>query len=177
MLQAELETTKLREIRVREAKAAEEKAAQDKIIAENTREALFLRRRDLQVSRLGAAVTNANFTNVDAIRTNPFHFRKLGLAIVRTQFTRMINDKVALFGGELAPLYVHIEDVDRFTSTGETVLLAFRVIERGEVERSYGSLPELIVSAIKSEPVFSDYVGAYTCPDNDCLRVFDPPPT
>ena len=88
----------------------------------------------------------------------------------------MVSEKLALFGNDLAPIFVHIEDVDRFTRTGETVMLAFRVIERGEVERSYGSLPELIVSALKSEPIFGDYVGAYTCPGDDCQHIFDPPP-
>ena len=123
-------------------------------------------------------MTAANFTLVNDVRTNPYHFRKLGLAVMRTQFNRMVSDKVALFGNELAPVFVHMNDVDRFTRTGETVMLAVRVIERGEVERSYGSLPEIILSALKAEPIFGDYVGAYTCPADDCGRIFDAaPPT
>ena len=90
----------------------------------------------------------------------------------------MVSDKVALFGNELAPVVVHMEDVDRFTKAGEEVMLAFKVIERGEVERSYGSLPDIVLSALKEEPIFGDYVGAYTCPKGDCERLFDaPPPT
>ena len=154
----------------RDRTVSEAKAAQDKVAAEDAREQPFFDREDLQVSRLG---TETNFTFVDDVRTNPFHFRKLGLAIVRTQFDRMVS-----FGNDLAPVVVHIDDVDRFTRSGETVMLAFKVVERGEVERSYGSLPEIVVSAMKAAPIFGAYVGAYTCPGNDCMHVFDvPPPT
>ena len=175
--QAQLDEINSREARAREVKEAEEKAARDKLAAENAREAAFFGSRDLQATRLGAPVTAANITNLDAVRVNPFHFQKLGVTVVRTQFNRMVNEKVALFGNELAPVFVHITDVDRFTRSGETVLLAFRVIERGEVERSYGTLPEALMSLMKSEPIFGDYVGAYTCPGDDCTRVFDAPPT
>ena len=176
--QAQLDEINSREARAREVKEAEEKAARDKQAAEAARQAAFFGSRDLQVARLGAAVTAANFTTLDAVRTNPFHFRRLGLAIVRTQFNRMVTDKIAMFGNEMAPVFVHITDVDRFTRSGETVMLAMRVIERGEVERSYGSLPEILLSAMKSEPLFGDYVGAYTCLGDDCQRIFDTaPPT
>ena len=176
--QRQLDEIGNREARAKQVKDAEAKAVQDRVAAENAREKLFFDRRDLQVSRLGTEATAANFTFVDDVRTNPFHFRKLGLAVVRTQFNRMLNDRLALFGNDLAPVLVHIEDVDRFTRSGETVMLAFKVIERGEVERSYGSLPEILLSALKAEPIFGVYVGAYTCPGNDCTHVFDaPPPT
>ena len=146
--------------------------------AQNAREKAFFDRKDFQVSRLGAEVSSANFAAVADVRTNPFHFRKLGVAVIRTRFNRMVSDKVALFGNELAPVVVHMEDVDRFTKAGEEVMLAFKVIERGEVERSYGSLPDIVLSALKEEPIFGDYVGAYTCPKGDCERLFDaPPPT
>ena len=175
---AQLEEVRTREARARELKAAEEKAAQDKVVAENAREQLFFGRRDLQVSRLGVEVAPTNFALVQDVRTNPFHFRKLGVAVVRTQFNRMVTAKVALFGNDLAPILVHIEDVDRFTRSGETVMLAMKVVERGEVERSYGSVPEIVLSALKAEPIYGDYVGAYTCPGDDCNHVFDaPPPT
>ena len=112
------------------------------------------------------------------VRTNPFHFKKLGLAVLPTTFNRMVTDQIALFGNELAPVFVHIGDVDRFTTAGEVVLLALKVVDRGEVEHSYGSLPEMIVSALKAEPIYGDYVGAYTCPNGDCGHVYDaPPPT
>ena len=175
---AELEATARREAQAREIKAAEAKAARDKVVAEVARESVFFGSRDLQLARLGAAATAANFATIDNVRTNPFHYKKLGVAVVRTQFNRMVTDKLALFGNELAPILVHIEDVDRFTRSGETVMLALKIIERGEVERSYGSLPEIIVSALKAEPIFGDYVGAYTCPGDDCQHIFDaPPPT
>ena len=187
--EAQLEETRTRDARERELVAAREQAArdktaadlkvaQDKADAENAREKLFFDRKDLQLSRLGAEVVPANFTLVQDVRTNPFHFRKLGMAVVRTQFNKMVTDKIALFGNELAPIFVHTEDVDRFTRSGETVMLALRVLERGDVERSYGSLPEIILSMLKAEPIFGDYVGAYSCPGNDCQHVFDaPPPT
>ena len=174
----QLEEVRTRDARASELKAAEAKAAQDRLETENARVRSFFNRKDLQLSRLGSEVTPANFTGVDAIRTNPYHFRKLGLAVVHVQFNRMLNEKLALFGNELKPLLVHIDDVDRFTKSGETVMLAVRVIERGEVERSYGSLPEIVLSAIKAEPIFGEYVGAYTCPAEDCQHVFDAaPPT
>ena len=185
--EAQLEEIRTREARAQEVRAAEAKAAQDKaaaeakaaqdkVAAENAREQLFFDRMDLQVSRLGTQVSPADFALVADVRTNPFHFRKLGLAVVRTQFSRMVTDKVALFGNEFAPVFVHIADVDRFTRSGETVMLALKVVERGEVERCYGSLPEIILSALKAEPIYGDYVGAYTCPGEDCNHVFDPPP-
>ena len=165
---------KAQEDRVADARKAE----QDKAAAEDAREKAFFDSRDLQVARLGAAVTKANFAAVQDVRTNPFHFRKLGVAVVRTEFNRMVSDSVALFGNEIAPVFVHIEDVDRFTRSGETVLLALKITERGEVERSYGSLPEVLLSALKADPLFGEYVGAYTCPRDDCNHVFDAsPPT
>lgn len=173
---ARLEEIRTREARAQQAKAAEARAAQQKADAENAREAQFFERSDLQIARLGTKVTRDNFAFVPDVRTNPFHFRKLGLAVVRTQFNKMVSDKLALFGNELAPIFVHIEDVDRFTHTGETVMLALKVVERGDVERSYGSLPEIILSALKAEPIFGDYVGAYSCPADDCGRIFDVPP-
>ena len=186
---AQLEQIRTREARDREVRAAEQKAQeekvadarkaeQDKAAAEDDRERAFFDSRELQVARLGAAVTKANFAAVQDVRTNPFHFRKLGVAVVRTEFNRMVSDSVALFGNEIAPVFVRIEDVDRFTRSGETVLLALKVTERGEVERSYGSLPEVLLSALKAEPLFGDYVGAFTCPGDDCNHVFDAsPPT
>ena len=174
--EAHLEEIRTREARAQEVKAAEDKAKQERIAAENARERVFFARKDLQVSRLGTEVAPPNFALVDDVRTNPFHFRKLGLAVVRSQFNRMISANVALFGNELAPILVHIDDVDRFTKSGETVMLALRVEERGNVERSYGSIPEIIISALKAEPLFGEYVGAYSCPGNDCAHVFDAPP-
>lgn len=186
---AQLEQIRTREARDREVRAAEQKAEedrvadarkaeQDKAAAEDAHQKAFFDSRDLQVARLGAAVTKANFAAVQDVRTNQFHFRKLGVAVVRTEFNRMVSDSVALFGNEIAPVFVHIEDVDRFTRSGETVLLALKITERGEVERSYGSLPEVLLSALKAEPLFGEYVGAYTCPRDDCGHVFDvPPPT
>ncbi len=174
--QAELQAAKVREAKAREVKAAEVKAAQDKLAAEIAREAVFFGRRDLQLSRLGAAVTVDNFAAIDAVRANPYHYRKLGLAVVQAQFSRMVTDKIALFGNDLAPIYVFITDVDRFTRSGETVMLAIRVSDRVEAERSYGSLPEIIVSAFKSDTIIGEYVGAYSCPGGDCQHIFDPPP-
>lgn len=174
--QAALEEIRTRDARASEVEAAKEKAAQDKRAAEAARESAFFGSKGVQLSRLGTEVVPANFAFIADVRNNPFHFRKLGLAVVRTQFNKMVTDKLALFGNEFAPIFLHIDDVDRFTRSGETVMLAFKVIERGEVERSYGSLPELVMSALKSEPIFGDYVGAYTCPADDCGRIFDPPP-
>ncbi len=129
------------------------KAAQDQAAAVAAREKLFFDRPDLQLARLGTAVTAANFTSVANVRTNPFHFQKLGLAVVWAQFNRMLTADTALFGNELAPLVLRIGDVDRFTRSGETVMLAFKVIKRGDAERSYGSLPEAVLSLMKAEPL------------------------
>ena len=119
-----------------ETKAAQAKAEQDRAAAENARDSLFFVRPDLQVSRLGTAVASANFAQIQDVRVNPFHFRKLGLAVVRTRFNRMVSDDVALFSDEFAPILLQVQDVDRSTRSGEIVMLAFEVTERGEVERS-----------------------------------------
>ena len=174
---AQVEEARAREARAQEVRAAQAKTEQDKAAAETARESAFFARRDLQMARLGAEISLANFAQVGDVRTNPFHYKKLGVAVVRTSFNKMVTEKLALFGNELAPIFVHIDDVDRFTRSGETVMLAFRPLERGDVERSYGSVPELILSAIKQEPLFGEYVGAYTCPGDDCTRIFDTPPT
>lgn len=174
--EAQVEEIRTREARAQEVKAAQLKAEQDRVAAEAAREQTFYAEADLQRLRLGTTVTPANFAFVQDVRTNPFHYRKLGVAVVRTQFNKMITDNVALFGNELAPILIHIEDVDRFTKNGETVMLAFKVTERGEVERSNGNLPEIIISAMKQEPLFGDYVGAYTCPGDDCNHIYDVPP-
>lgn len=171
--EAQLEEVRTREARAREVKEAEEKVKRERSAAESARQKAFFDSRDLQVARLGTAVQMANFTFVTDVRTNPFHFKKLGFAVVRTQFNRMMSEKVAMFGNELAPIFVHLEDVDRFTKSGETVMLAFKVVERVDVERSYGSIPEIILSSLKSEPLFGEYVGAYSCPGDDCQHIFD----
>ncbi len=185
--EAQLAEIRTRDARERELRAAREQAARDKAAAElkasqeqaaaaAARDAAFLARPDLQLARLGTKVRLEHFTTLEDVRTNPYHFQKLGFAVVRTKFARMLTDKVALFGSELQPLFVHIGDVDRFTRAGETVMLAMRVVERGEAERSYGSLPEIILSMMKAEPVWADYVGAYTCPGDDCGHLLDVPP-
>ena len=185
--EAQLAEIRTRDARERELRAAREQATRDKAAADlktaevqaaaaAARDAAFLARPDLQLARLGTKVTEAHFTTMEAVRANPFHFRRLGLAVVRIRFNRMLTDSVALFGNELAPLFVHLDDVDRFTRSGETVLLAMRVVERGEAERSYGSVPEIILSMMKAEPVWVEYVGAYTCPGDDCGHVLDVPP-
>ena len=178
--QAQLDEVRTREARAREIKDAEDKIKRDRMAAENARVMAFFEWRDLQVARIGTAVHQESFTNVDSVRTNPFHYRRLGMAVVRTTFNRMMSEKVAMFGSVLAPIFLHMEDVDRFTTSGETVMLAFRVTERGDVERSYGSIPEIILSSLKSEPLFGEYVGAYSCPSMgstiDCERIFDVPP-
>ena len=185
--ETQLAEIRTRDARERELRAAREQAARDKATADlkasqeqaaaaAARDAAFLARPDLQLARLGARVTEANFTDMEAVRANRYHFRKLGLAVVRIRFNRMLTDKVALFGNELQPLFVHLDDVDRFTRSGETVLLAMRVVERGEAERSYGSVPEIILSMMKAEPVWADYVGAYSCPGDDCGHLLDVPP-
>ena len=173
-----LEELKTRDARAQELKETAERIAQAKVAARKAREDAFLHNDALQISRLGTKVVLANFANIQDVRDNPFHYKRLGLAVIGTTFHRMRDEKTAEFGNDFAPIILHIDDPDRFAHSGEAVMLAFQVDTRVEIERKYGSLPEIIISAMTKEPIYGVYVGAYTCPAGDCSRLLDaPPPT